>query len=549
MARRTVRAESARQGTHPAIIVFLVFSILLALVLAVFYYLERDKTVKAREAEQRLRTDLDAASKRLDMLQNWLLVLALSWASTDNEAIKDGDFAEACRRLTEYWNTPPENRPKDIPEPFVKALEVIVGTPEKPGVLGPYGRMQGNRLEPFTQKSQAPSLLAEREKALAKAADAEKRSRDLQAELERLRKEYDQYKANWNEERLKQELARRDEEHKKELAQKEQEWEARLKSLQAKLQSVSQDLDKRINTLRASAEEEKKKLLEQYENKIKEMETEVQRIRNAQRPRLDLARAIQPSGRVLSASPAGDTVVLDRGQVHRLPVGITFSVYPRSPDGRLIPKIKAMVQVIQVDRDTALARVTRMAKPEENRDPNWDEHEERYWLTDPSQFVLLREPIRPGDFIYNIAWKPNEPVHIALAGLIDLDGDGKDDSEIFKRLLQERGVTVDLHLKYTGTKYETEGRLTDRTDVLVIGTNPGARIVRKPEGEEGKPTGQKDDFERLEEEARQRGMDVMGVRQFLLHMGFLDLRALVRSAMQEKPGTTEKPAPAKAEGQ
>jgi hypothetical protein len=548
MARRAARADSPRQGTHPVLIVFLVFSILLALVLGVLYYLERDKTKQARDAEQRLRGELDANNKRLDMLQNWLLVTALSWATTDNEAIKEGDFAEACRRLVEYLNTPPDNRPKDIPEPFIKALDILVGTQEKPGVLYPYGILQGNRLEPFKQKAGAPSLVKKLEEAQAKAADAEKRRSDLEAELKRVQASYDQYKASWNENRLKEELAKRDEEHKKELVQKEQEWEARLKSLQAKLQSVHQDLEKKIKELQASADEKEKKLLEEMNKRIADMEAELQRMRLAARPRLDLSRAIQPSGRVLAVNAACDTVILDRGQKHRLPEGISFSVYPRGPDGRLVPKIKAMVQVVKVNHDTAVARVTRMVKPEENRDPSWDEFDERYWITDPSRFVLLRDPIRPGDFVYNSAWKPNEPVHIALAGIIDIDGDGRDDAEIFKRLLQERGVIIDLHLRYTGTEYVQEGRLTARTDMLVVGINPGVRVVRKPEGEEGKPVVEKDAFEQLEAEARRRGMDVIGVRQFLLQMGFWDLRALVQGGLREAPVPAKKPE-GKPEGQ
>jgi hypothetical protein len=135
-------------------------------------------------------------------------------------------------------------------------------------------------------------------------------------------------------------------------------------------------------------------------------------------------------------------------------------------------------------------------------------------------------------------------VHIALAGLIDLDGDGRDDSDTFKQLLRQRGVIVDLHLRYIGPEYAQEGRLTDRTDMLVVGINPAPPVATKPaEAQEGEAAKPKDAFEQLEQEARRRAIEIIGVRQFLLHMGFLDLRALVSSAPgPEKPAAPQKPA-------
>jgi len=540
MARRAARADAGRQGTHPVVIVFLVFFILLSLVLGVLFYLERDKTKQARDAEQRARQDLDAANKRLDTYGNFLLPLALAWVWPENEGLKEGDFAEACRRLAEYLNTPEQNRPKDLPDAFVKAVEFV----QKSEILGPYGVMQGGRLEPFKDKNQAPSLIRRLEQAIQQAADFKRRLDDLQAKLDRLQQDFDNYKAQWNENRLNDELAKQRDQYQKELAKKEQEYEARLKGLQSKLQALNQDMEARIKKLIATADEEKKTLLQEMNKRLADMEAEVARVRALSRPRLELARLMEPRGQILAASPVGDQVTINRGQIHRLPEGITFSVYPRGPDGRLVPQVKAMIQVVKVDRDTAIARVTRMVKPEESRDPTWTEFDENYWITDPSKFVLLRNPIRPGDFIYNSAWKPNEPVHIALAGLIDLDGDGRDDSDTFKQLLRQRGVIVDLHLRYIGPGYAQEGRLTDRTDMLVVGINPAPPVAAKPaEAQEGEAAKPKDAFEQLEQEARRRAIEIIGVRQFLLHMGFLDLRALVSSAPgPEKPAAPQKPA-------
>ncbi|GBD36369.1 hypothetical protein HRbin36_01492 [bacterium HR36] len=544
MARRAARAEAGRQGTHPVIIVFLVFSILVSLVLGVLFYLEKDKTKQARDAQQRAEQELQETRKRLDMFGNFLLPLALAWIWPENEALKDGDFAEACRRLVEYLSAPEASRSRDVPDIFLKTLEFI----QKDEMLGKYGVEQGGRLEAFKSKDQAPSLAKRLQQAIEQAADFKRKLDDLQAKLDRLQQDHDNYKAQWNEENLKRELDRQRDEYQKELAKKEQEYQARLKGLQSKLQEVHQEMQGRLKKLLAASDEEKKQLLLEMNKRLAEMEAEVQRMRAAARPRLELARLIQPSGRIVRVSPEGDEVTIDRGQIHRLPEGITFSVYPRGPDGRLIPKIKAMIQVVRVDRDTAVARVTRVVKPEEMRDPTWDEFDERYWITDSQKFVLLREPVRAGDFIYNSAWKPNEPVHIALAGIVDLDGDGKDDSDTFKQLLRERGVIVDMHLRFDGAEYKPEGRLTDRTDVLVVGINPVLPPRKPAEGEEGKPVRPSDSYEQLEQEARRRGMDVVGVRQFLLQMGFFDLRALVRAATAPEKPAEGKPPEKKPEG-
>ncbi len=87
----------------------------------------------------------------------------------------------------------------------------------------------------------------------------------------------------------------------------------------------------------------------------------------------------------------------------------------------------------------------------------------------------FKDPILPGDFLYNPIFRPGGAQHVVIAGRIDMHGTKADDLEEFKRLLDRQNVVVDGFVDLAGDG-SVKGRLTVATDYLVLGD------VEEPEG-------------------------------------------------------------------
>src|SRR5262249_50912838 len=90
----------------------------------------------------------------------------------------------------------------------------------------------------------------------------------------------------------------------------------------------------------------------------------------------------------------------------------------------------------------------------------------------------IRNPIGRGDQLFNIALSTGEKEHVAFAGIIDLDGDGRPDNETFIRILEKNNLVVDAYLDLkTGEIKKRAGNtggdtgVEYRTKFLIIGTD------------------------------------------------------------------------------
>src|SRR5262249_17780677 len=78
----------------------------------------------------------------------------------------------------------------------------------------------------------------------------------------------------------------------------------------------------------------------------------------------------------------------------------------------------------------------------------------------------LTNPILPGDKIYTPLWDPNRPERFAIAGKIDINGDGQDDREQLKSLIALSGGAVDAELDAEGKMI---GAISADTRYLIAG--------------------------------------------------------------------------------
>lgn len=118
----------------------------------------------------------------------------------------------------------------------------------------------------------------------------------------------------------------------------------------------------------------------------------------------------------------------------------------------------------------------------------------------------LSDPIVPGDLIFTPLWHPGRAEHVAIAGLIDLDNDDRDDRPLVRNLITMGGGIIDAEVDATGKR---TGTMTINTRYLIMGD--------PPEEEAALLT-----YSEIQTEAQRLGVEDINVAQFLDHVGWKD---------------------------
>lgn len=154
-----------------------------------------------------------------------------------------------------------------------------------------------------------------------------------------------------------------------------------------------------------------------------------------------------PSGEVRWVNQSTGTAWVNLGRADSLARQVTFGVYPADvTDLTASGGRKASIEVTKILGDH-LAEVR---------------------IFDDK----LADPIMPGDKIYTPVWTAGEKRHFALAGFMDLRGNGKNDLEMVKDLIKMNGGVVDCYLDEKGKKV---GEMTVNTRYLVFGQAPSEK--------------------------------------------------------------------------
>lgn len=183
-------------------------------------------------------------------------------------------------------------------------------------------------------------------------------------------------------------------------------------------------------------------------------------------------------GQITRINPSTRTAWINLGTYDNLQKHLTFSVQPQGvPPGSKI-KPKGRIEVINIlDNHLAECRI----------------------LEDD-----LQNPLLVGDNIYTPLWEPGQRTRFAFAGRIDLDGDGTDDIDRVRALVDRAGGQIDAVISPTG---QTEGELTIETRYLVLGPQPAQK-----EGAEA--------YDIVLKKAEQLGVQRVPVSVFLDQIGY-----------------------------
>ena len=204
-----------------------------------------------------------------------------------------------------------------------------------------------------------------------------------------------------------------------------------------KLTKTSQDFDAFRQTARTEAN--------QLVSKTKQMQSTI----DTQKLQLNQLRADKfetTQGEIRYVVAGGNVVTINLGSADALRPGVTFGVISGDETRLQDAKVKATIQVSQV-QGPHLAQGRVVARPD------------------------ISSPIIPGGKIFSPFWAPGRTVKIALAGNIDIDGDGRNDNAAIKGQILAAGAEVTAEISSTGA---VTGKLDPTIRFLVVGQDPDA---------------------------------------------------------------------------
>jgi hypothetical protein len=216
----------------------------------------------------------------------------------------------------------------------------------------------------------------------------------------------------------------------------------------------------------------------------------------------------RPDGQVERVSQSQRLVWINVGRVDGLLRQTTFAVYDHNENGVADSKPKAKIEVVNLGDKLSEARI----------------------LDDSAANPIIR-----GDVIHTIAWSPGQRIHFALAGKMDVNGDGIDDYELVRNVIRINGGEIDAELRPDGKR---SGKVDVNTRYLVRGDVESTKELI-------------DEYAKMKTEVEQFGTDIRSVKDILALMGWkaderiVDLGGSKGGDFRKRqPGKTEPAAPA-----
>jgi hypothetical protein len=123
-------------------------------------------------------------------------------------------------------------------------------------------------------------------------------------------------------------------------------------------------------------------------------------------------------------------------------------------------------------------------------------------------------PILTGDVIYSQVWTRGNKLHFALAGILDINGDGENDLKLAQELIHLNGGVVDAYVAEDG---KVEGSMSVNTRYLVLGDYPEDAI--KSDLRTG--------WDDLAKQASTLGVETITLHEFLNQMGYVPQERVV----------------------
>ncbi|GAB4146769.1 MAG: hypothetical protein Tsb009_19660 [Planctomycetaceae bacterium] len=263
-----------------------------------------------------------------------------------------------------------------------------------------------------------------------------------------------------------------------------------------RLAAVERTLKARIDAERDNHAKEVAKLQKQIDNLMETVARKQEIIDEIKQVSFEKA-----DGFVRLVNHRTGLVWINLGSADGLPERITFSVYNQAHNGvgRGREDIKGAIEV------------TRITGP----------HMAEARIIDSD----IYNSIRAGDPIYTPLWSRGVVESFAFVGFFDLDGDGKSDRDVLKRKVAAAKAVISNEVDDLGNRKGTG--LTTDDKFLVVGKifDPDLAATDKEREIRRKIAAGK---KQLEDEARQKGIRIIRMADFLAYIGFKADRRLWR---------------------
>ncbi|MCG8450003.1 MAG: hypothetical protein MI725_10560, partial [Pirellulales bacterium] len=198
-------------------------------------------------------------------------------------------------------------------------------------------------------------------------------------------------------------------------------------------------------------------------------------------------------------------VWINLGDLDRLRPQVTFSVYSADASDVKASESKGSIEVTRIlSAHLAEARITA---------------------------DQITRPISVGDKVYSQVWNRGRKVGFAIAGLIDLDGDGDQDTDEIKNVIAINDGKVDA---FPDGKGGVEGQMSVDTRYLVLG--------KYPEGAREEEDSARKSWDKMNRDADTLGIETITLNEFLNLLGW----SAERRTVQLGPGSRPEDFPARA---
>jgi hypothetical protein len=259
-----------------------------------------------------------------------------------------------------------------------------------------------------------------------------------------------------------------------------------------------------------------------YEKRVKDLDTRITSLININKKvtaELDEKNRTSfevPDGQIRWIDPIGKKVWISLGDAEGVKPRTTFSVYKKTHSGVGRGTVKGVVGAEDIKGSIEVTRVMEAHLSEARI------------LTED-----IYHPMAKGDPIYSPLWSAGHDEAFSVIGIVDLDGDGKDDRDLFNEIVTTSGAVIDndvdgkgiLRINGKVADDQTKPQLSERTKFLVIAKIP----------EIAETTGQDEITEllkvnalrkTLEDAARERGVRMVSMGDFLSYIGYKSQRRL-----------------------
>lgn len=439
-------ASRESQGLQVALILFVMVTVVLAVTTYLYFSTAEKEKAKALAAEARAKQSDDAVNSL--EFQNQILKHVLGYETKTKEQL--------------------ETIVQSLKDDSRKEMDQVLANFEQDAKL--YGAgLTGQAVNYRTLPSHLVAIVNDKN---SKLADADKRQDQLVQERQQIQAAEQQRVA-----KAEAALAQAQADLAAERAKFNQDRQV-ITDARTQLANMIPEKDKQLNQVSSESSqkiESMQKLLTQQQLLIDSLREKLQEEKT---PTFEVA-----DGEVTNVNQGARIAWVNLGSADGIQRQMTFSVYDKNQTGVASAPVKGRIEITRVmEAHLSEARI----------------------LDDD-----LSDPVMQGDQIYSPSFRKGQRTHFALAGFLDIDGDGRSDQEKVKSIITTNNGVIDVELQPDGT---IAGKLTPNTRYLVKGAAPTDKSnERLTKG-----------YSQMIDDATKQGVESIALDTLMERMGYVD---------------------------